>query len=1241
MRLPSFVFTKFGNKVQKSRIKNATGKTQNANFAFYNSLINVRFSSFGVCSLPSAICFFLFVFWYMPSAYCKSYLKKIDPPVVVSDSVCQYSINSFNGGLKASCAICPANASPSIIWYDAALNPVATGSPFDPIKLKLVNSAIPGNYTFTAVCKCLPNASNDPNLISDGAQVTFKVIGLPVPKILGNALPCSNEIAIYVCTDSSANAYVNKYSWSLSGGGVLSQNNGSATVKWNSGGNSGPYTLTVREKNISGCESATDYIVYIKGVVLSCLPKINISLNSNCQTDVYVQDVLARIVNGASQMQLQLFWAYNAPVLESGIGKITIDGISPQVGAYDYKSNTFVYTVTENCTGNSCSGNIVVADNTPPAVTAPNDFTVNCSDSLNLIMNTEKIKVVTDISLLNSPYSLYITDCSAYKISYSDAYYDISCLTPFTIFPDNIILTRTSRPKTLPNPDITRIIVRTFMVRDIYANVSTAQQIIYVRKALLRNVVLPTDIEIDYKDAINHISSGVPILVDSLNGQRTNSYQLTAASGLNVIYSDDSISRCGKSFTILRHWKILDGCAVYDPTASVDARFKNGSQIIKVIDRLPPNTTAQFTQYYVFNGELSVRDTTSNFVDTLQGLNTNNVYPQGLSSSCGASVRFTLRCPKLSTLNAQPITFRVSDSRLQVLKGYPAVDSSTGETVAIFEGIFDAYGDYNITFYVADACGYATAKKTFIIHVRDNVKPQVVCASNIKVSLTSNKMAIITSDQLNVGSTDNCAIQKILVRRISNCQNPTDVEFKDNVSFFCCDVNETILVIMRVYDYFGNFNDCSVSVVVQDNLNLCPPVVSTLNGSIQTENGVAIEGVSVNTVSNGINLGTFLTTSTGNFTINNLNVSQKVSTYATRNDDAQNGVTTYDIALISRHILDIQPLPTTYKMIAADVNKDGEVNALDMLLMRRLVLHIIPNFPNNTAWRFIDKNYTFAHPTDPFSENFPEVIATNIFKGTNIANFVGVKIGDLNNSVIANNDLNALVTRGVNSNFELKITTPDKNLKAGETIDIVLHTDNLTAQGFQFTLNTIKDLEIRAVSKAGYSSKDFDISDTNFGLFENALTVSWNGKQTNSATDIITVTVRAKNNMHLSEALSIGSNITPIEAFDVDGKIGKVVLAILKDNSTPNTAHNYFKLYQNAPNPFDSETNIGFDLSDDTPIKLTITNAQGQVIKVFEKKGVRGYNTINLNKSDIGTAGLYFYRLEAGMKSETLMTVID
>ena len=120
---------------------------------------------------------------------------------------------------------------------------------------------------------------------------------------------------------------------------------------------------------------------------------------------------------------------------------------------------------------------------------------------------------------------------------------------------------------------------------------------------------------------------------------------------------------------------------------------------------------------------------------------------------------------------------------------------------------------------------------------------------------------------------------------------------------------------------------------------------------------------------------------------------------AFRNDNPLNGVTTFDIVLISKHILAIQPLDSPYKRIAADVNRSGSITTLDLIQMRRLILNIYQEFPDNTSWRFIDQNYVFPQPDNPWVEFFPELININDLIGEELdAGFIGVKIGDVNGS---------------------------------------------------------------------------------------------------------------------------------------------------------------------------------------------------------------------------------------------------
>ncbi|HNL39977.1 MAG TPA: hypothetical protein PKH43_12600, partial [Saprospiraceae bacterium] len=124
----------------------------------------------------------------------------------------------------------------------------------------------------------------------------------------------------------------------------------------------------------------------------------------------------------------------------------------------------------------------------------------------------------------------------------------------------------------------------------------------------------------------------------------------------------------------------------------------------------------------------------------------------------------------------------------------------------------------------------------------------------------------------------------------------------------------------------------------------------------------------------------------------------------TRNDNPMNGVSTFDLVLMSKHILGITPLNSPYKIIAADVNKSNSVTAFDIVELRKLILGIYTELPNNSSWRFIDQTFTFANPANPFaSAPFQEETSVDFSAGPSVgADFVGIKIGDINNSVLAN-----------------------------------------------------------------------------------------------------------------------------------------------------------------------------------------------------------------------------------------------
>ncbi|MDX1912296.1 MAG: hypothetical protein SFV22_12460 [Saprospiraceae bacterium] len=121
-----------------------------------------------------------------------------------------------------------------------------------------------------------------------------------------------------------------------------------------------------------------------------------------------------------------------------------------------------------------------------------------------------------------------------------------------------------------------------------------------------------------------------------------------------------------------------------------------------------------------------------------------------------------------------------------------------------------------------------------------------------------------------------------------------------------------------------------------------------------------------------------------------------------KDDNPLNGVTTYDLVLISKHIRGIEPFNSPYKIIAADADKNGVLDLNDSIQLSKLILGIYTELPNNTSWRFVRKDYIFPNPANPFAEIFPETYSATDIQSTQSADFVAIKVGDVNGTAVCN-----------------------------------------------------------------------------------------------------------------------------------------------------------------------------------------------------------------------------------------------
>lgn len=121
-----------------------------------------------------------------------------------------------------------------------------------------------------------------------------------------------------------------------------------------------------------------------------------------------------------------------------------------------------------------------------------------------------------------------------------------------------------------------------------------------------------------------------------------------------------------------------------------------------------------------------------------------------------------------------------------------------------------------------------------------------------------------------------------------------------------------------------------------------------------------------------------------------------------------NGVTTYDLLLMTRHIEGTELFDSPYRIIAADVDNSNSLETVDTNIVRNLILGVVNEFPVS-HFRFVLKDYVFPNPLDPFTPAFPESYSiANLDGDITEVDFIGVKKGDVNGTAIQVFECNAL-----------------------------------------------------------------------------------------------------------------------------------------------------------------------------------------------------------------------------------------
>jgi hypothetical protein len=525
-------------------------------------------------------------------------------------------------------------------------------------------------------------------------------------------------------------------------------------------------------------------------------------------------------------------------------------------------------------------------------------------------------------------------------------------------------------------------------------------------------------------------------------------------------------------------------------------------------------------------------------------------------------------------------------------------------------------GEYEVTYAVTDNCGN-TSYQTITVVVEDCKKPTPFCKNGLVVEIMQTGMVSVNVTSFDAGSFDNCGPVTL--------SYSTDVN--DVTRTYTCDDLGEMVVQIWVTDANGLQDFCETFVVVQDNMNACNNVTVALGGNISTEENEPVEEVTVE-----VNGGTFATF-TDQLGAYALSVPEggDYSVVALHDVAPSNGVTTWDLVLISRHILGVQPLTSPYKIIAADANRNEAVTTLDMVLIRKVILMLEPSFTGNTSWRFVDKDFVFPNPANPWQTTFPEVINFNNLGGDHLfADFVAIKVGDVNSSAAT-----SLLGDASERSFEgtLELRADERQLSAGEMVQVDILAPETALFGFQFTLNfEAGALEFADIVPGLAGAEHIGLA----LLDEGAITTSWNSANPvdlMAGDRLFSLVFRAGSETTLSQALHLNSRFTAAEAYNAQSGRLNVQLAF-----SGKTENNTFALYQNVPNPFTGKTVVGFHLPEASPVTLTVMDLSGRVLKQFRGEFAQGYNEMQI--SDLNASGVFYYRLETPNHTATRKMVV-
>ncbi|MDO8366994.1 MAG: T9SS type A sorting domain-containing protein [Saprospiraceae bacterium] len=548
-----------------------------------------------------------------------------------------------------------------------------------------------------------------------------------------------------------------------------------------------------------------------------------------------------------------------------------------------------------------------------------------------------------------------------------------------------------------------------------------------------------------------------------------------------------------------------------------------------------------------------------------------------------------------------------------------------------------AKGTHKITWKATDNCGNLL-QCTYLFHVKDCQPPSLLCINGLTQALDfpDCQQSFIPS-QFILQMSDNCTPNNQIQLGIRKAGEGTGFPTTTSLTFNECEKGFNSIEVW-VKDGNGLANVCNNYVLIQEGVGNC---VCNNNADVYFNGCASTFGHKKLT---NFKLKTLFETLPGASLPLSTNYSQTIedSCYtlhldaipfgndyqatirAERTLGALVGVTTYDLVLISKHILALEPFTSLYQTVAADVNRSNSVTTFDIVETRKLILGIYDTFPFVPAWR-ITRPVADPSQIANFSalKDTYKITLTNLVDDITLQNlhFVGIKYGDVNASASLTDE------PGADNRYTappILLRSDDRWLEAGAAAIIRFNlAESATLEGWQLALEADPG-KLQILSVEG-------LPDDHFVLRGPELRALWTngvGEFFDEGDAIIELKIKALQATKISDGLFLNSAKLRPEAYTTKGNSAPDRRPLLLHFGENTDASATF--FPPRPNPFAAETSFEILLENAAPAHLEVFDLNGRRVVTEIYALETGLQTLRLPASSLPGKGVFAYRLRVG-----------